>query len=158
MSVSDEYHAKIYSIGLTVFRLQVSVENHVWRLLALDRLCISPKAHDVAANLRRILSIMTAIQRSDKLCKHTPHELFIGALIPQLQLFDHLAQIAIAAVLHIQMQILSRFVVFSLKVSDDVWMPKLLENGKFGLELFALFRGHLGVADLFSAEHLLCEN
>jgi hypothetical protein len=48
--------------------------------------------------------------------------------------------------------------MFSLKVSDDVWMPKFLENGEFGLELLPLFGSHFGVADLFSAEYLLEEN
>lgn len=48
--------------------------------------------------------------------------------------------------------------VFSFKVSDNVWMSKFFENGEFGLELLPLFGSHLGVTDLFSAEYLFKEN
>jgi len=97
---------------------------------------------------------MASIQRRDELRKYAPHEFFVRILVPHLQLFDHLAEITIAAEFHVQMKVLGRFVVFSLVVSDNVGVSEFLEDGEFCLQLLALFGRHFGVTDLLSTEHL----
>lgn len=44
--------------------------------------------------------------------------------------------------------------MFSVVVSDDVWVSKRGENRKLGVELFPLFLRHAHVVDFFATEDL----
>jgi len=71
-------------------------------------------------NLWRIEAFMASVQGRDQLRKYTPDETFGRSLVILLIAFDHLTQVAIPAILHVQMQILGVLKVVSLKVLDNV--------------------------------------
>ena len=130
------------------------MQDHVGRLLALQRLCIFPQPHDVSPDVGWVFAVVAAIKRRDQLRQYAPDKLFIGVLVLQLQSFDDLTQVSVPTVFHVEMEVLRGLEVVSLKVLHDVCMFEFLEDGELGLQLFAFFRGHFRVADLFPAEHL----
>jgi hypothetical protein len=128
--VSEEQSKHTHSLP-TILWFQVPVQNHVGHLLALQlgRLRIRAQAHDVTSDLWRVLAVMATVQCADQLRKNAPDELFFGVLILLLQPFDHLAQIAVAAILHVEMQVLRGSEMVPLVVLHDVWVTKLAEDG-----------------------------
>lgn len=105
-------------------------------------------------NTRRILTVMTPIQRTHQLRKHLPHKLLVRKPVPILQLLDITSEISIPAVFHIQMQIMRGFEMFAMAVLYDVGVAERLENAQFGVQLILFFVGHAAVGDFFAAEDL----
>lgn len=95
---------------------------------------------------------MAAVQGADDLAEDAPDELLLAHLVLVLQVADDASQVAVAAVLHVQMQVLARLDVVALEVGDDVGVAQLLEDGQLGLQLLALLLRHLAVADLLAAQ------
>lgn len=130
------------------------MQDHIWRLFTLDRLRIRTKTHDITADIRRVLAVMTSVKCCDQLGEDTPDELLLCILVLGLEPLDDLAEIPAAAVLHVQVKILSRFEMISFEVLHDVRVLQFLEDGQFGLQLFPFFGRHLRVTDLFPTEDL----
>ena len=112
-------------LGLTVFGLEISMQDHGSSRVA-GRLRVSDKPHDIAACLRRVFAIVAAVQSAHDLAEDAPHELLLADLVLALQVADDPAQIAIAAIFHVQMQILRGLDVVALEVGHDVGVPELL--------------------------------
>jgi len=95
---------------------------------------------------------MAAIQRPHQLRKDTPHELLLGQHISLSQLLDIPAQVAVAAVLHVKVDIVGGLDVLARVVLHDVGVAQGLEDVELGGELGFLAVGHSGVGDFFAAE------
>ena len=106
------------------------------------------------ARRRRVLTIVTPIQRAHDLRKDAPHEVLIGVFTILRQLLDVPTQVAIATVLHIQMQIVGGLEVLARDKLDDVGVFEGGEVPQFLVELLALFRGHAAVGYLFATVDL----
>ena len=102
--------------------------------------------------IRRIMPVVASVQCANQLRKDSPHELFLSQHVPLFQLLDVAAQVAVAAVLHVQMDVGRALDVLSGVVLDDVGMAEVLEDLQFCCQLVALPVGHAVVADLFAAE------
>jgi hypothetical protein len=130
------------------------VQDHGLAIAIAHRLCVRTQTHDVLAWRRRILAMMTSVQGADNLAEDAPDKLFIRVFAVVLELLDDAPEVAIAAVLHVQVEVLRRLEVLALVVPDDIRVDQLLQYGEFGLELFAFLGRHLGIADLFATEDL----
>lgn len=108
----------------TVLGLEISVQYHDRFLSVCAHWpCILAGDGGIAPDLWRVGTVVTAVQRRNQLRKHTPHELLFRKLIVRLQLPYHPAQVTVAAVLHVQEEILGSFQMLSMVVGHDVWMP-----------------------------------
>jgi hypothetical protein len=139
--------------GLTVLGLQIPVQDHGLPRIT-GRLRVGAQSHDIAAGGGRVFAKVAAVQGADDLAEDAPHKLLLAHLVLVLQVADDAAQVAVPAVLHVQVQILRDLDVVALEVGDDVRVAELLEDGELGLELFALLLRHLLVADFLAAEDL----
>lgn len=110
----------------TILGLQVTVENHNVPLLLLDGDGIVAQTHDIPPSLRRILSIVATVEGSAQLRENAPDELLVGELALSLEALDDLAEIAIAAVFHVDVKVVRRLKVHAVDVLDDVGMAQLL--------------------------------
>lgn len=81
---------------------------------------IGGQAQDVAAGGGGVLAVVAAVQGADDLAEDAPHKLLVADLVLVLQLADDAAQVAVAAVLHVQVQVLAGLDVVALKVGHDV--------------------------------------
>ena len=117
---------------LTILRLEISMEDH-WSPWITSRLCGAAQAHDVAACCWRVFSIMAAVQCADDLAKDAPDKLFLADLVLVLKVANDAPEVAIATVLHVQVQVLRYLDMVALEVRNDVGVSKLLENGEFSL-------------------------
>ena len=95
---------------------------------------------------------MASVESIHDLAEDGPDELLVGELVLVLEVLDDAAEVAVAAVLHVQVQVLRGLQVLALVVADDVWVYELLEDGQLGLQLFLLLLRHLGVGDLFATQ------
>jgi hypothetical protein len=116
-----------------------------------NRLRIANETHDVTAGRGGILAIVTAVQSTHDLAEDAPDKLLFTHLVLVLQVTDDAPQVAVSAVLHVEVKVLGCLDVVAFEVGDNVWVSEFLEDGKLGLQLFALLLGHFEVADLFSA-------
>lgn len=96
---------------------------------------------------------MATVQGRDELRKNAPNKGFLCVLVSLGQVSNHTAQVTVATVLHVQVQVLRGFEVLAVIVSNNVDMAQRRKNLKFRVQLFSLFLGHLEVADFFAAEH-----
>ena len=118
------------------------------------RLRVANEPHDVAACRRWVFTVVAAVQGADDLAEDAPHKFLLAHEVFVLQVADDASQVAIAAVLHVQVQVLARLDVVALEVGDDVGVPQLLEDGQLGLELLAFLLRHLEIADFLAAQDL----
>jgi hypothetical protein len=141
---------------ITILRFQISVKNHVRRLFALEFvwLRVLSQPHNIAPDIRWILSVMAAIERGNQLRKDAPNKLLFSILVFVFQPLDHLSQITVAAIFHVQVEVLSDFEMFALVVLNDIRMSEFFQDGELRLKLFLLFWRHLMVTDFFSTEDL----
>lgn len=128
------------------------MEDHGLGARVTRRFRVCSQAHDIAAGSWRVLAVVAAVEGADDLAEDAPDELLLAHEVLVLQVADGAAQISVAAVLHVQVQVLARFDVVALEVGDDVGMAQFLEDGQLGLQLLALLLRHLAVADLLAAE------
>jgi len=126
------------------------MQNHPMPNLTLQHLSLPH--HSLLPRPRRILPIMTPIQRSHQLREDTPHEVLFGQHIPLPQLLDIPAQVAVAAVLHVEVDVVGGLDVLARVVLHDVGVAQGLEDVELGGELGFLAVGHAGVGDFFAAE------
>jgi hypothetical protein len=81
------------------------VKNH--RSLAVtDRLCVGAQAHNITSGCWRVLAKVAAVKGADDLTEDAPHELLLTHLVLVFQVADDAPQVAIPAVLHVQVQVL----------------------------------------------------
>lgn len=99
-----------------------------------------------------IFTIVAPIQGTHQLREDRPHEILLRPLPALRQLLHQPAQVAVAAVLHVQVQVRGGLNVLARLVLHDVGVDELLEDGNFGVELGALFVRHAVVGDFFAAE------
>lgn len=131
------------------------MEDHTLaQLLALDGVGVLGETDGGGASVWRVLAIVTAIQGRHELCKDGPHQFLVGVRVLILMRLDHDAQISVAAVFHVQMQVVRLLVMFLLVVVHNVGMVELAQDVELGLELLPLLLGHLRVAYLLAAEDL----
>ncbi len=95
---------------------------------------------------------MTAVQRRDQLRKDAPDKRLLGILVLGSQVSDHSAQVAIATVLHVQVEVLGRFEMLAVIVADDVGVSQGRKDLELCMQLFTLFLGHLEIADLLATK------
>jgi len=138
---------------LTVLGLQIAMKDHGLSWIT-SRLRVAHEPHDIAAGCRRVFAVVAAVQGADDLAEDAPHKLLLAHLVLVLEVADDTAEVAVAAVFHVQVKVLGCLDVVALKVGDNVGVSQLFQDGQFGLQLFALFLGHFEVADLFPAENL----
>jgi hypothetical protein len=129
------------------------VKNH--RLARItDRLRVANQPHYVAACRWRVFTVMTAVQGADDLAEDAPDKLLLAHLVLVLQVPDDTSEVAIAAVFHVEVQVLRCLDVITFEVGDDVGMSELFQNRQLCLELLALLLRHLEIADFLAAEDL----
>jgi hypothetical protein len=69
-----------------------------------------------------ILSIVAAIKCAHQLRENGPNEVLLSHLVPLLQFPDVSSQVSIAAIFHIQMQVMRRLQMLSMTVLHDIWV------------------------------------
>lgn len=138
ITVSVLLQRAVTCLLLTILRLEIAVQDHLVRLLALEREGILGQADCVAVDLWWLLAVMAAVQGADELGKDGPNELFVGQFVASLEVLDHDTKIAIAAVFHVKMQVVGCFEMFSLIVGDDVGVAEAAQDLELGLQLLAL--------------------
>lgn len=72
---------------------------------------------------------MAAVQGADDLAEDAPDKFLLAHLVLVLQVADDASQISVAAVFHVQVQVLARLDVVALEVRDDVGVSKFLQDG-----------------------------
>jgi len=129
------------------------VENHglAW---VTGRLRIANESHDVAACRRWVFTVVAAVQGADDLAEDAPDELLLAHLVLVLEVADDTSEVAVAAVLHVEVKVLRCLDVVALEVGDDVGVAEFLEDGQLGLELLAFLLRHLEIADFLAAQDL----
>lgn len=85
---------------------------------------------------------MTPIQGHDQLAEDAPDKAFLGSLTLHCEVLDDTTEVAVAAVLHVQVQVLADLEVFTVVVGDDVGMAEGRQNLELGVELLALLLRH----------------
>lgn len=90
------------------------------------------------SNLWGIDTIVAAVESRDQLGEYTPDKGLLGILILDRQVADHPAEVAIAAVFHVEVQVLGGFEVLAMVVADNVWVSQSGENLELGVQLFTL--------------------
>lgn len=136
----------------TILRLQVAMQNGHSAGRRLRPRRAREETKNITPNLWRIDAIVTAVESGDKLREDAPDEGLLCPLALQRQILDHPAEIAIAAILHVKVQILTRLEVLAVEVFDDVLVSEVGEDLELGVQLFTLLGRHLGVADLLAAD------
>ena len=111
------------------------------------------EAEHVGAHLGRIDTIVTAVQSQDELAEDAPDEALGSSLTLVLQVLDHTAEVAVAAILHVQVEILADLEMLAVVVGDNVWVPEMRKDLEFGVKLLALLLGHAQVRNLFAAHN-----
>lgn len=109
------------------------------------------EAEHIAPNIRRIDTVVTAEQGQDQLAEYAPHEALLCPLTLEGEVLDHPTEVAVAAVLHIQVQVLGDLQVLTVIVGDDVGVAEGREDLELGVELFALLLRHAQVGDFLAA-------
>lgn len=129
------------------------MENHglAW---VTGRLRIANESHDVAACRRWVFTVVAAVQGADDLAEDAPDELLLAHLVLVLEVADDTSEVAVAAVLHVEVKVLRCLDVVALEVGDDVGVAEFLEDGQLGLELLAFLLRHLEIADFLAAQDL----
>ena len=114
-------------LQLTILRLEIPVQDHrLPRITGGFR--IRTQSHDIASSCRRVLTEVTPVQRADDLAEDAPYELLLAHLVLVLEVTNDAPEVAIAAVFHIQVQVLRCLDVVALEVGYDVWVAEFLEN------------------------------
>lgn len=67
---------------------------------------------------------MASVQSQRQLAKDAPDKALLRMLSRALEVVNHLPQVSVAAILHIQVQILAALEMLSMVVSDDVGVSK----------------------------------
>lgn len=129
------------------------MENHglAW---VTGRLRVANESHDVAACRRWVFTVVAAVQGADDLAEDAPDELLLAHLVLVLEVADDTSEVAVAAVLHVEVKVLRCLDVVALEVGDDVGVAEFLEDGQLGLELLAFLLRHLEIADFLAAQDL----
>lgn len=109
------------------------------------------EAEHIAPNIRRIDTVVATEQGQNQLAEYAPNEALLRPLTLEGEVLDHPTEVAVAAVLHVQVQILGDLQVFTVVVGDDVGVTEGREDLELGVELFALFLGHAQVGDFLAA-------
>lgn len=107
----------------------------------------------VCANIWRVDTIVTAVQRQSQLAEDAPDKRLGRPLPLVLEVPDDSPKISIPTIFHVQVQVLTRLEVFPVVVLDDVVVSKVREDLELGVELLALLLGHTMVRDLLTAHH-----
>lgn len=138
---------------LTVLRLQIPMEDHGFPRITywLD---VADETHDITASRRRIFTVVAAVQGTDNLAEDAPDKLLLAHLVLVLQVANDSSQVAVSAVLHVEVKVLGCLDMVAFEIGDNVWVSEFLQDGKLSLQLFALLLGHFEVADLFAAQNL----
>lgn len=101
-----------------------------------------------------VFAIVASIQCANQLGEDSPHEVLLSKPVPILQLSDVPSQISITAILHVQMQVMTRLQVLTMAILHDIGMAQTLQNPKLGVQLLLLPIRHACVGYLFAAQHL----
>lgn len=141
-------------VKLTIFRLEIAMQDHDLRLLPLETLLLWDRSQDVRSHRWRVDSIVAAIQSGHQLGQNTPNKLLFRIFVRGLEVLDDHAQVTAPAVFHVEIQVLRGLEVFSVVVGDDVGVSQGTQDIEFGRELFPFFLGHLDVVDFLPAENL----
>jgi high-affinity nickel permease len=94
---------------------------------------------------------VAAVQRRDELAEDAPHKALLRVHAAVGQVLDDAAQVAVAAVLHVEVQVLALLEVFAVVVGYNVGMPQVRQDLELGVQLLALLLRHAQVADLLAA-------
>ena len=129
------------------------MENHGLARVT-GRLRVANESHDVAACRRWVFAVVAAVQGADDLAEDAPDELLLAHLVLVLEVADDTSEVAVAAVLHVEVKVLRCLDVVALEVGDDVGVAEFLEDGQLGLELLAFLLRHLEIADFLAAQDL----
>lgn len=106
--------------------------------------CRSPlcQTQNIGADLGRVDAVVTPIQGHDQLAEDAPDKAFLGPLTLHCEVLDDTAEVAVAAVLHVQVQVLADLEVFTVVVGNDVGVAEGRQNLELGVELLALLLRH----------------
>jgi hypothetical protein len=118
--------------SLTIFWFEISMQDHNTASRCSWFRSIT-QSHDITPNFRRVNAIVTPVKGSDQLSEHAPHKALFRVLFLDLKVFDDATEISISTIFHIEVEVLSGLQVFSVVVSDDVWVSKRRENRKLGV-------------------------
>lgn len=137
----------------TILGLEITVQNRhcPGRCLGGSARAALRQAEHVCAHVRLVNAIMAAVQRHDQLAKYAPHETLLSSLALVLQVLYDSTEIAVAAILHVKMQVLAEFEMLAVVVGDDVGVSEVREDLELGMQLLALLLGHAEVRDFLAA-------
>lgn len=112
---------------LTILGLQVTVQNrHGTRgNLGPARGIPLRETEHIRADLWRVNTIVTPVQGHGQLAEDAPDEAFLSSLALEREVLDHAAEIAVAAVLHVEVEVLADLEVLAVVVGDDVGMSEM---------------------------------
>lgn len=138
---------------LTILRLQVAVQDGhgSGRDLGIATGIALRQPQDVGADLGRIDAIMAAVESHDELTEDAPDKALLGPLSLELEVLDDATEVTVAAVFHVQMQVLADLEMLAVVVGHNVGMAQMREDLKLGMELLALLLGHAQVRDFLAA-------
>lgn len=145
----------------TVLRLEIAMQNYIDALpLLAHQASVAPRRPPtnlqlmLRPRLLRILAGMTPVQGADQLRENRPHKVLLRILIGLVQLLHQAAQVPVAAIFHVQMEVGGCLDVFSALVLHDVGVDKLLKDGDLGVQLLPLFVRHPVVGNFFPTHDL----
>lgn len=120
---------------------------HLWRPICTPL----RQTKCIRTRLGRINTVVTPVQRHDELAENTPYEALLCSLPLVLQVLNHSSEVAVPAVLHVQVKVLAGFEVLAVVVGDDIGVAQVREDLELGMELLALLLGHAKVRNLLAA-------
>lgn len=100
------------------------MKNHLVCLFALEWESVLGQAKSVAVDIWWIFAVVAAVQSADQLCEDGPNKLLVGVFIASLQILNHHSQVSIAAVLHVEVQVMRGLQVLLLVVGDNIRMAE----------------------------------
>lgn len=131
------------------------MEDHsVASLLAFDWESVLSEANSSGVGAGRVFTVVTSVKSRHYLSKDGPDKFFIGVSVSVLEVLDHDAKIAVAAVFHVEMQVVRFLVVFLFVIVDDIRVIELSEDVQLSLELVSFLVGHFGVAYFLATQDL----
>jgi len=128
---------------LTVLGLEIAVQDHGSPCSVGHGFRVASQTHYILSSRGWILAVVAAVQSADNLTEDGPDEFLLGQLVFALEVLNDAAKIAIAAVLHVEVEVLRGLEVLPFVVADNVWMDELLQDGQLGLQLLFFLCGHL---------------
>lgn len=95
---------------------------------------------------------MTTEECSDKLGENAPDEGLFGILILLLQVANDTAKVSIAAILHIEVEVLGHLEMLPVVITHNIGVAECGQDLELGVQLLPLLLRHLEIADFLAAE------